>query len=98
MFTKRECGPIADLLWPAAAHRLKEADLERVEQHLECCAECRMQAEEYRQTVHLVAEYAEQPVPESEATWHALRTRLEAPPRPVLPTFLRRYAVPWAWS
>jgi hypothetical protein len=82
MFRHKACQEVEPVLWNYVAGRTTEAEYEAVEAHLNVCAACRRQAEEYRVTVALTSAFRDADVPETEATWGDLRAMLEAKAAP----------------
>lgn len=78
MGRKHECTRTAPLLWDYAEQRLEAAKRERIAAHLLACAECRAQAEAYRQTAQMLDSYRSQLLPAQENAWPALRQQLAA--------------------
>jgi hypothetical protein len=78
MRLQRDCREIEPMLWNYAARTLPEENRERVESHLDTCPACSRQAEEYRITVRLTADFRDAAVPDSEANWNDLLARMEA--------------------
>src|SRR5690349_12262333 len=96
MFGNRACREVESLLWSYAARRVSEEDIERVEAHLKTCAQCREQAEGYRQTLGALTAYRGESVPLSQTNWQDLQARL-APERPAPAGF--RWGIPTlAWG
>ncbi|HZT44041.1 MAG TPA: hypothetical protein VFA07_17885 [Chthonomonadaceae bacterium] len=78
LLNRLTCKKVSHLLWDFAAYRLPESDWESVERHLQTCARCRREMEQYRSAVRLVEAARSQPAPASQTTWHALRAQLES--------------------
>ena len=84
------------MLWNYTAHKLSEANIERVERHLTSCGACRAEADAYRQTVDALAVMRQNPVPDSRRGWHELRATLSAPDRrPASPRFWSLPTLTW---
>ena len=104
MLLKRECRAVSRLLWDYTLQRLSEKAVDRVEIHISRCAGCRQELKSIRTASGLVQAYREEKVPESRATWHALRAQLEhlqktepVPPAPQLQRERRGTVLPvWA--
>src|ERR1051325_715359 len=97
MWGKQECNTVSMLLWDYAANRLYGDEAEMVEAHLQSCAACRAQADEYRQTISLVTAYRQKGVPQSRSSWHDLRHQLEVQERRLTPRWsLRLNSLAWA--
>lgn len=90
MQTRIECAVVSKQLWNYAAGKLPEAEMERVEAHLRACARCRQQALEYKEVVPLALSFRAEPIPASEATWQALRSRIETAQTHATPRHSRR--------
>src|SRR5579862_7825162 len=73
-----KCNWVETRLWALLAGELAPDEADRMQQHLERCAECRLSLERVRQTIPLVAACRTRAVPESEKTWQDLLPRLQA--------------------
>jgi anti-sigma factor RsiW len=78
LLNRHTCKQVSRILWDYAAYRLPESDWERVERHLQDCARCRREMEQYQRAVRLVEAARSHPAPASETTWYALRAQLES--------------------
>ena len=74
---KRECRVVTRMFWDYALRRLSESETDRVEIHIARCDKCRKELQTYRITAGLLNRGRKEPEPESQATWHALRTQLQ---------------------
>src|SRR6266498_3256742 len=85
MFGPLQCYRTRRLLWDYGRGRLPEADLERVERHLQRCRRCLAESADYGAAVRYVDAYREQPTPAPHGSWAAVHARLIAPPRHAAP-------------
>src|SRR5579862_673658 len=94
-----DCRAISEMLWNYTAHKLSEADIERVERHLTSCGACRAEADAYRQTVDALAVMRQNPVPDSRRGWQELRATLSTPDRrPASPRFWSLPTLTWGFA
>jgi hypothetical protein len=90
------CQAVAPHLLEYASGHLTPQDEERVQQHLNHCASCRRDAENYRQALALAHKAQQQPFPASQTNWQTLRMRLVQ--EQTAPTLPRRTVSPrFAW-
>ena len=90
------CQAVASYLLEYASGRLTPQDEKRVQQHLDQCASCRRDAENYRQALALAHKAQQQPFPASQTNWQTLRLRLVQ--EQTAPTVSRRPVSPrFAW-
>ena len=78
MFFTSDCRQVRDLLWDLASDTVIGSDRERVEAHVARCETCRTELEAYRNTISLMAEFKQDPLPESRLGWRDVERRVIA--------------------
>jgi hypothetical protein len=96
MLLGRSCVRTRRQLWDYVRRDLPEADLERVERHLQHCRACAADAEDYAVTAGHLQAYRARPVPPSGSPWLAVRERVLAAPRSLSSPAGRRPRIIWA--